>query len=114
MSGRAYREDRERSVDVDKSDYPQHVPTIREQAESAGWDLDDVDNRNDVDQLTAIGELVDPFALRAHLEEYYEADTARERTEKWSHERSGDPGFTTMAHEKGPDHPDTSYPSNHD
>ena len=34
---------RTRKPDYDRSRYPRHVPTLREQAENATWDLEDLD-----------------------------------------------------------------------
>jgi len=91
----------------DVSKYPKHVPTVREQLEGSTADLDpDGMTQSEVERYTALGVLVNPTTLRTHLETEYEPGT---QPSKRTHEHSS--GGTTVAHERGPDHEATVYPS---
>lgn len=116
MKGSGYSGSRADTFDPDRSRYPKHVPTLREQLEgsNAALDPDDV-ARSEVEALTAKGVVANPMALRQHYEPEYEADSVRARMDKHTTpapERHGWPvGFYTDAAMKGPDHDDTVYPS---
>lgn len=115
MTGTNGERARQRTASPDRSKYPKHVPTIREQLEDSRADVDP-DNLTvaEVEHMTAVGVLANPMTLRTRYEEFYEAKSTKDRMERWATaaEESHNGHPATIAHIKyGEDHEQTVYPS---
>ena len=99
------------NMPIHKSRYPAHVPTVAEQALLAKWSIDDMNTRSKVSDGSAKGVVVDPLTHRSHYEDYYDADSTRERMDAHTSD-DGTGGLPmTEAAVLGPEHDRTVYPS---
>lgn len=96
-------------IPLDRSLYPKHVPTLREQAEVSAWDLEDMNTAEAVRNGSAIGVVVDPTTRRNHYDDEYEADSIADRMA--AHGTSQGSRVHTVAGTLGPDHDQTVFPS---